>query len=328
MTLQESASEAAQTKVKPEVKPGAKTDSPYLTVEDLKFLDEAALFFADPGKIAKGLAWAGKPVETLQDRLPEKARLTIAVITQKAIEKALVAAVRTLPDRGTSHSDDADDREAESLKSSRLHRGLTTMTGAAAGLIGLPALAFELPLTTVLIMRAISDQARLFGHDLEDLETRLECLLVFTMGVGESAITSASAGGAASKGAPPDSVAQYFLTRASFVGTMREAVSVLGAFTTKGLAASIERGSAPLFAKLTASIVEKFQVRVSQKFVAESIPLLGAVGGGALNYAFTDFFVRAARYHFGIRALEKKHGEQIIKDYLDSVRVRDTSVTN
>ena len=279
-----------------------KTESHDMTVEDIAFLDEAARFFTDPGLIAKGLAWAGKPVETFQNRIPEKGRVALTAITERAIKKAVNAAIKTIPvDR------EIVDREKESLDSSRLHRGLTTLTGAAGGMFGLASLAVELPITTVLILRAISDQARLYGHDLNDIEIRLECLMVFTMGVPET-------------GPLPNnddkSITRYFMTRASFVGIMREAVAVAGAFTTKGLT------SAPILARLAGKVAEKFQLRVSQKFLAESVPIVGAVGGGALNYAFTDFFVTAARYHFGIRALEKKHGEKFVQDYLKSV---DTS---
>ena len=176
-------------------------------------------------------------------------------------------------------------------------------------MFGLASLAVELPITTVLILRGISDQARLYGHDLNELETRLECLMVFTMGVPE---TSALAG---EPTGDQKSINRYLMTRATFMGLMREAVAVAGAFTTKGLA------SGPILSRLVAKVAEKFQVRVSQKFLAESVPLVGAIGGGALNYAFTDFFVTAARFHFGIRALEKKHGEEIIQEYLKSVDV-------
>jgi hypothetical protein len=271
-----------------------------ITPEDRKFLDEAAKFFRDPGLVAKGLAWAGKPVESLQNRLPEKAKSTIAVVTEKAIKKALIAAVKTIP-----KSAEAENRERASIKSSRLHRAMTTVTGAAGGLIGLPALAIELPVTTILILRAISDQARLFGHDLSDLETRLECLMVFTMGVPEAT-------GEINQEKP---TASYFATRASFVSVMRRAAATAGAFSAKELLSTVEKGSTPILTKLVGAVAEKFQVRVSQKFLAEGIPIVGAIGGGALNYAFTDFFVTTARYHCGIRALEKKYGDQIVQDY-------------
>ena len=150
----------------------ANADSPCMTTEDIAFLDEAARFFTDPGLIAKSLAWAGKPVESFQNRIPEKGREVLSAITERAIKKAINAAVRTIP-----RDKEVIDREKESLDSSRLHRGLTTLTGAAGGIFGMASLAVELPITTVLILRAISDQARLYGHDLNDIEIRLECLM-------------------------------------------------------------------------------------------------------------------------------------------------------
>lgn len=280
-----------------------------LNSEDKIFLDEAARFFANPGLVAKSLSWAGKPVESMQKRLPGKVKVAIAVVTEKAIKKALIAAVKTIPS-----NKEVVDREKESVTSSRLHRVLATVTGVAGGLVGLPSLVVELPLTTVLILRAISDQARLFGHDLSNLETRLECLMVFTMGVPE-----------ASDGSGLDKpTASYFAARASFVTMMRRAVATAGAFTATELISTFERGSAPLLTKFVAAIAEKFQIRVSQKFLAEGVPIFGAIGGGAVNYAFTDFFVRTARYHFGIRALEKKYGEDVVQDYFGIARANPT----
>lgn len=277
------------------------SESP-LSSDDLQFLQDAAMFFADPGLIAKSLAWAGTPAESLQKRIPEKGRIAISAMTERAIRKAIRVAVRTIPTQR-----EVVNREKESRLSSRLHRGLASFTGALGGVFGLASLAIELPITTVLILRGISDQARLYGHDLNDLEIRLECLMVFTIGVPE---TEALADPAMKEG---KSIHRYFMTRAAFVGVLRESAAIAGALTTKNLV------SGPTLSKLVAKMAEKFQVRVSQKFLAESVPLLGAVGGGALNYAFTDFFVTAARYHFGIRALEKKHGEKLIQDYLKSV---------
>ncbi len=275
------------------------TQSP-LTLDDQQFLNEAARFFRDPGLVAKGLTWAGKPVEAMQRRLPEKARSTLAVVSEKAIRKALIAAVKTIP-----KEKEVLDRDLESLQSSRIHRAMTTFTGAAGGIVGLPALAIELPVTTVLILRAISDQARLFGHDLQDLETRLECLMVFTMGVSDGDGMSMH----------EKTTASYFATRASFVAIMRRAATTASAFSAKELLRSVEKGTNPIFVKLIAGVAEKFQIRVSQKFIAEGMPLIGAIGGGVLNYAFTDFFVTTARFHFGIRALEKKYGENVVQNY-------------
>ncbi len=276
-----------------------------LNMDETAFLMEAASFFSNPGKMAKLLAWAGRPAEALHARLPEPVRNAIARASEIAIRKAMIAAIRTLPKSdGTESLNTALNVSlilpGESIRSSRLHRTLTSISGAAGGFFGLPALPLELPVTTVLILRAITDQARLFGHDIRSIETQLECLMVFTM---TNLATDAP-------------VARYYLARASLVGVLREAATVGGAIATKDLIRGVELGTLPIFTKLISGISEKFQIRVSQKFVAESLPFVGAVGGGALNYAFTDYFVTAARFHFGVRALEKKHGHLQIQDRL------------
>jgi hypothetical protein len=52
---------------------------------------------------------------------------------------------------------------------------------------------------------------------------------------------------------------------------------------------------------------------VSQKFLAQGLPVIGAVTGAAINAAFTDHFNAVARYHFGIRKLERQFGEELIQ---------------
>lgn len=276
-----------------------------LNQDEAAFLVAAEQFFSNPGKMARLLAWAGRPAEAMHARLPEAVKATITSASELAIRKAMLAAIRTLPkttgEEGLNTALNVSlILPGESVRSSRLHRTLASISGAAGGFFGLPALAIELPVTTVLILRAITDQARLFGHDISSIETQLECLMVFAMAT-------------AATDAP---VARYYLARASLIGVLREAAAVGGVMATKDLIVGVEKGTLPIFAKLVTSISEKFQIRVSQKFVAESLPLVGAVGGGALNYAFTDYFVSAARFHFGVRALEKKHGQRQIQDRL------------
>ena len=47
---------------------------------------------------------------------------------------------------------------------------------------------------------------------------------------------------------------------------------------------------APALVRLVAQIGTHFGVVVSQKLVAQSVPLIGAAGGAAINYAFADHF--------------------------------------
>lgn len=272
-----------------------------LNQEEVQFLNDAAQFFSNPGMVSKSLTWIGKPIEAAHDRLPARVRNGIAKATDKAIKKAMVAAVATIPKTGP-HDLTASGAAAKSGQSSLLHRGLATLTGAVGGVFGLPALAIELPLTTVLILRGISDQAQLHGHDLNDLETRLECLMVFSLGTSnpnDDATNSA-----------------YFATRTGFAKLVQSASAFAINLSAKEFASAVEKGTAPVLIKLISQVAKTFQVRVAQKFLAESVPVVGAIGGGFLNYAFTEFFVTAAKFHFGVRALEKKYSAIHIQDQL------------
>ena len=79
------------------------------------------------------------------------------------------------------------------------------------------------------------------------------------------------------------------------------------------MAEALARGTAPPLLQFIGRVAAQFNVAVSQKFLAQSLPVVGGVTGAAINAAFTDHFNAVARYHFGIRALERRHGEEPIR---------------
>ncbi len=270
---------------------------------DKNFIAEAAQFFLDPGPVAKSLNWIGKPIEALTHRLPEKAQKIISLAAKKAIEKALVAAVRSLPDSSaSSHKPSQPIDEKASHLSGWIHKASTTLTGGVSGFVGLPALPIELPVTTVLILRGILDQARLFGHDIQDMEIRMECLMIFSLGTNTPSEDSMESA--------------YFLARTAHAQAVRQAAQYLSKLSSQELAEALQRGSAPALVRLVAQIARAFEIRVSQKAIAGVVPFMGALTGGALNFAFTDFYSKAARYHFGVRSLEKKYGTEMVHDLM------------
>jgi hypothetical protein len=274
--------------------------------EDTQFLDEASKFIADPGAIAKGLNALGKPLEWTSNLLSEKVKIAIGKATNGALKKALAAAVATIPMEKVQ----VMNNDSDSTKSSWLHKGSTILTGAVSGFFGLPALIVELPVTTVLILRGIMDQAKSFGHNIEDPEIQLECLMVFSLG---------------SQGSEDDQIeSSYFSTRLMYMQTIKEASKLVAGQSAKQLLESIEKGSAPALLQLIAKIAEAFEIRVTQKFLGEMVPVVGAIGGAALNYAFTDLYCSAAKYHFGVRALEQKYGTESIQDYM-KIKIREFS---
>jgi hypothetical protein len=54
---------------------------------------------------------------------------------------------------------------------------------------------------------------------------------------------------------------------------------------------------------LLARVAPRLATVLGQKLAAQTVPLLGAVAGAAINYAFTSYYQDMARIHFGLRRL-------------------------
>jgi hypothetical protein len=72
--------------------------------------------------------------------------------------------------------------------------------------------------------------------------------------------------------------------------------------------------------RFVTQIAARFGVVVSQKVAAQALPLVGALGGAAVNYAFIDHFQDVARGHFAIRRLERTYGKEIVRAEYERVR--------
>jgi hypothetical protein len=49
------------------------------------------------------------------------------------------------------------------------------------------------------------------------------------------------------------------------------------------------------------------------------MPLIGALGGAAVNYAFIDHFQEIARAHFTVRRLERRYGKDAVRTAYDKL---------
>ena len=155
------------------------------------------------------------------------------------------------------------------------HKFAVGASGAAGGALGMAGLAVELPISTTIMLRSIADIARSQGEDLTRPEARLECLHVLALG-GSSQDDDATDAG-------------YFASRAA-------------------------RGSAPVLVKLISEIASRFSIAVSEKALAQAVPVIGALGGGAINALFIDHFQDMGRGHFTVRRLERKYGREAVED--------------
>ncbi len=81
---------------------------------------------------------------------------------------------------------------------------------------------------------------------------------------------------------------------------------------------TVEKG-APVIARLVAGIASRFNTVVAEKIVAQGVPVIGAVGGAAINVAFVRHFQSMARGHFVVRRLERTYGNDFIREKYDRI---------
>jgi hypothetical protein len=270
--------------------------------DEKDFILEAAGYLEDPGAFIRAVGVLGNPLERLQDKLPAPAHDAIAKATQKALEKALEAAIKSIPEGEVSQRAEAIDFTAAGARAGEtglLHTVSAAVSGAASGVFGLASLPIELPLTTTIMLRSIARTAREFGADLSKPEERLECLYVFTLGTRSKDDDAAETG--------------YYASRLAFMQLLREATAYLSSKTASEALKAMATGSAPILVRVMGAIAGRFQIAVTQKMVAGAVPVIGAVGAAALNAAFTQHFSKAARYHFGLRRLERVYGKEAVE---------------
>lgn len=220
----------------------------------------------------------GKPVELLGRALPAGASQAIATATTKSLEAALKVALLTI-------------RGGPQESSQLLHRALAVASGAAGGAFGIFSLPLELPVSTIIILRSILDIARGEGENLTDPESALSCIEV--LGIGGRTETDDAA------------KSDYFVVRGILAKSVTEAARFI---VERGI---VEEGS-PVLVRLITQVASRFGFVVSQKAAAQTIPVIGALGGAAINYAFIDHFQSVARGHFTVRRFERKYGKDLV----------------
>ena len=228
----------------------------------------------------------GRQMAALTHVLPERVRSAANLAANVALRSAMGAALRSL-------------REGRKPASSRLHQAALAASGAAGGALGLVALPFEIPASTVLMLRAIADVARAEGEDMADPQTALACLEVFALGGRTQADDHLNS--------------SYFAIRTLLARSMSDASRYV---IEKGLVDE----AAPVMVKLASKIAARFGVALSQKMAAQAIPVIGAMGGAAVNLAFLQHFEQIAEGHFTVRRLERLYGAGPVRAEYERLR--------
>jgi hypothetical protein len=257
-----------------------------LSAADQEALAAAVRRLEQPSFASRLAARAGKPVGLVQRALPAAASTAVAAATKYALERALIVALYSL-------------RAERRIGGRKLHSGLACTSGAIGGAFGLPALAIELPVSTMIMLRAIAAIARQEGEDLADPGARLACLEVF-------ALSGAASG---DEGAEAD----YLTIRAVLARGLVEVAD-------RALDKTALREGSPLLIRFLTQIASRFGIVVSQKLAAQAVAVLGALGGAAVNLAFIEHFQDVARGHFTVRRLERVYGADAVRS--DYARLR------
>ena len=149
-----------------------------------------------------------------------------------------------------------------------LNTAVTMATGAMGGAGGTPSTMIELPVTTTVLLRAIQGIAAEHGFDPAEEAVRLDCLQVF------------AAAGPLEHDDGSDTA--FLAARMSLTG------------------GSVHR--------LIARLAPKLSAVLGQKLAAQAVPIIGAVVGAAVNYAFTSYYQQMAHVHFGLMRLAQDTG--------------------
>jgi hypothetical protein len=253
---------------------------------DVEALRRAKDALENPSLAARLAALLGIPIEEAIKRLPPRWAASINRASEKSLMAALRAALATV------------ERNRAGSQRNVAHRVAVAGTGAAGGFFGLPALAVELPVSTVIMLRSIADVARSEGENLRDLAAQLACLEVFALG------------GRTKRDDVADSA--YYAIRAALAMALSDAAKH---FAARG---GVKAG-APAVARFIAQVASRFGVVVTQKVAAQAVPVVGAVGGAAVNVTFMKHFQDMAGGHFTVRRLERHYGAERVKHAYDKL---------
>ena len=192
-------------------------------------------------------------------------------------EKELQNTIKLALEKAYDTSDYLSNNSYAPTVPSYFHKVTATVTGAIGGLAGLAGAAAELPVSVTTMFGSFQKIAESYGFDRSDPETKLECLKVFSMG-----------------------------------GPLEEDDDLDLSFATAKLGLSGQS-----VRNIIATASQRLSVVITQKLGSSAIPILGALSGGALNYAFITYYEEMAHIRFRLKQLGTEYPD--VKPMVDFV---------
>ena len=265
---------------------------PRLSREELGELTESVRLLEADGFASRLSRVVGSQLRKVGSALPAPARHAVAVAADTALKVAFRVALSSL-------GKTTPGKTGAPAPRNRLHQAAAAATGAIGGAFGFSSTLAELPISTAILLRSVAEIARSQGEDLANPETALACMDVLGLGA-ERADAQASR-------------SRYYLAREQLRQGLGDVDFIL---VKQGVASEI----APMLAGYLRALGTRFGVVVSEKIAAQAIPVIGALGGAAVNAAFAQHFQAMARGHFTVRRLERKHGAEAVRFEYERLR--------
>lgn len=271
-------------------------ESHIATVHHISNDDQALIYKAkhnleNVSPIIRKLNQLGSTVETGLDKLSPEKRKRLDDLAQKTLVGMIRANLLTLESNVRKRSSDY------------VYKAAVTSSGFIGGFFGLAGFAADLLISTKLMMRTILDIARSEGEDITKVDTHLVCLEVFALGGPSTEDDAADT--------------SYYATRLALSSALKGA----SAYVAKNGPIAIDQflvlSGNPIM-KFLGIIAARFGVQVSEKFMAQAVPVVGAIGGGSINFIFIDHFQKIAKAHFTIRRLEREYGANAVRNFYNT----------
>jgi len=273
-----------------------------ITQEDREILKQAKFSMQNLGWAIRNVNKIGGTVETGISYVPEKVLNKVQKITESVLLKVVKANLLTIQKNKTFKK-----------PSKNTYKSIVTSTGALSGFfgsstgLGTAIFASEVTLTTKFLMRTIMDIARSEGEDIYKLEGQMACLQVFALG-----------GDAKDDDGMETS---YYTTRMALNSALKNVSTASIKMSLDNLVKGVGVLGSNVVGNFLSKIATRLSLLISEKFLAQAVPVVGAIGGGGLNYVFVDHFQKMATAHFTVRRLERKYGEDVIKSIYQNLKV-------
>lgn len=261
-----------------------------MTSEEKILLSIAKDNLEHPNIFIKITDYIGMPIEYAVEKLPRAAREKIGDVVQEALRSAYKAAKLTILEGSPSRWQ------------TYLNRASVTLSGGIGGAFGIPGAVVDIPISTTIFFREMSQNAVLQDFDLRDPNVCLEVMSCFALGGRSNSNDAAESG--------------YYAIRSALAKAVSEAAGYMASKIASDLADDVGK---PVIIQLIEKIAARFSIIVTDEMAAKSVPVIGALGGIAINNLFISHFSNVSDAHFFILKMEKKYGREVIKESYNNI---------